>query len=184
MLFVHGPMLEQATYMRAKAEHCRMAIVLATSYADPNSDAVVASIVAVINSVRPDIRIVAECLNERHRLLFDSVHCDAIVFSMTISGNLLVQEAQDPGITQLVETITSNVQGTTLFTTEVSDKNAQSCYNELAKRLLDKDINLICVCRGNESLTSFVSLSPDVGDRAVYAAKQRYSWPELLSAAE
>ncbi len=183
VLFVHGPMLEQATYLRAKALECKMAIVLATSYADVNSDAVVASIVAVINSVEPDIHIVAECLNERHRLLFDSVHCDSIVFSMTISGNLLVQESQDPGVTQLVETITSNVRGTTLFSTKVSEKNSELSYNELAKKLLDEDINLMCVCRDNESLTSFVSLFPDVGDRAVYAAKQRHSWSELLTVA-
>ncbi len=181
VLFINGPMLEQATYLRAKAEHCRMAIVLATSYGDSNSDAVVASIVAVINSIEPDIHIVAECLNERHRLLFSSVNCDAIVFSMTISGNLLVQEAQDPGVTQLVDTITSNVRGTTLFTTEVDKNDGNMSYNDLAKQLLDRDINLICVCRREESFTSFVALFPDLGDRAIYAANRRYTWPELLA---
>jgi len=184
LLFVKGSVLEPETYERAKVSEARMAIVLATSYEDPNSDAVVASTVAVIEGLRPEIHVVAECLNDRHKMLFDSVRCDAIVLSMKLSGNLLAQEVHDPGVSQLVDTITSNVTGTTLFSTEIDQSESSTSYNELAKGLLDADINLICIGRGDESLTSFVSLYPEAGDRAIYAAQQRYSWPELLAAAK
>ena len=97
VLFVRGSVLDRATYLRACVEQASKAIVLATSYDDPGSDAVVASAVAVIDSIKPDIHIVAECINPSHRPLFDTVHCDSIVFSMGITGNLLAQEAQDPG---------------------------------------------------------------------------------------
>jgi voltage-gated potassium channel len=183
VLFVNGEVLERETYLRAQIKLAKMAIVLATSYEDSNSDAVVASAVSVINSLEPDIHIVAECLHDKHRMLFDSVHCDAIVFSMRISGNLLAQEVHDPGVSQLVDTITSNVHGTTLFSTEITEKDSEISYNEMAKRLLNNDINLICVSRNNQSLTSFVSISPDVGDRVIYAANRRHSWSELLGAA-
>ncbi len=179
VLFVRGPVLEEETYQRAKVQDAKMAIVLASSYSDLTSDAVVASIVSVIDRLKPEIHIVAECLNSRHRALFDSVRCDAIVFSMKISGNLLAQEAHDPGVSQLVDTITSNVQGTTLFSTEVDGQVPGPPYLQLAKGLLDVDVNLISVCRGNDSLTSFVSLVPQSGDRVIYAANQRYSWSEL-----
>jgi voltage-gated potassium channel len=181
LLFVKGPLLEPETYERAGVKNARMAIVLATAYEDPNSDAVVASAIAVIDSLVPEIHVVAECLNERHRMLFDSVRCDAIVFTMRISGNLLAQEAHDPGVSALVETITSNVRGTTLFSTEVGEDGTGTSYNELAKKLLDADINLICVNRGNESLTSFVTLYSEKGDCAIYAAQKRFSWSEMLS---
>ena len=180
VLFVQGPTLEESTYHRARIMEAKMAIVLATSYADSTSDAVVASIVSIINGFAPEIHIVAECLNDRHRMLFDSVHCDAIVFSMKISGNLLAQEVHDPGVSQLVDTITSNVLGTTLFSTEVSEQPKGLSYNQLAKNLLDENINMIAVSRGGESVTSFASLSPDVGDRVIYAAATRHSWTELL----
>jgi len=108
VLFVRGPILEEETYKRAKADKARLAIVLATSYADPNSDAVVASAVAVIERINPDLHTVAECINDSHRMLFASVHCDAIVCSSKISGNLLSQEAHDPGISRLIDTMTSN----------------------------------------------------------------------------
>ncbi len=183
VLFVNGPVLEQDTYRRAKVDEAKLAVVLATSYADSNSDAVVASAAAVIDSLKPEIHIVAECLNPKHRMLFDSVHCDAIVFSLSISGNLLVQEVHDPGVAQMMDVITSNLEGTTLFSTEVTEPTKEMSYNELAIRLLHKDINLVCVNRKDESLTSFVSLYPDSGDRAIYAASERLTWDDLLKAA-
>lgn len=187
LLFVRGSVLEQETYQRAKVSQAKMAIVLATSYEDSSSDAVVASAIAVIDSLHPEIHIVAECLNHRHKMLFDSVHCDAIVYSMMISGNLLAQEAHDPGVSQLVETITSNVKGTTLYSTQV-EENGEAAgssldYNDFAKRLLDRDVNLLCVNRGDDSLTSFLNLQPQAGDRIIYAADERRDWLALTSLA-
>ncbi len=183
VLFVNGPILERESFVRARLDEAKMVIVLATSYADPNSDAVVASSIAIIDSLNPNIYIVAECLNYKHKMLFDSVNCNGIVFSMKISGNLLAQEAHDPGVSQLVEVITSNVRGTTLYSTDVTEALSKTTYNEIAKNLLDKDINVLCVNREEESLTSFVSLLPQPDDRVIYAASERLPWPELLGLA-
>ena len=182
ILFVRGSVLDRATYLRACVDKASKAIVLATSYEDPGSDAVVASAVAVIDSIKPDIHIVAECINPSHRPLFDSVHCDSIVFSMGISGNLLAQEAQDPGIAQLIEVITSNSRGTTLFSTDVPD-DSDASYTQMAQELLERDINVLCVNRGQNSLTSWQDCRPESGDRLIYAAEERHSWPELQAMA-
>jgi voltage-gated potassium channel len=181
VLFVKGSVLEQETYERAALAKAKMAIVLATSYDDTTSDAVVASAVSVIGSMNPDIYVVAECVNPRHKQLFDSVHCNSVIFGMGITSNLLVQEAQDPGIAQLFEVITSNARGTTLFSTLVSDiaKSPQS-YNEIARDLLPSDINVLCVNRGPESITSLTGIKPEAGDRIIYAAANRLGWDELL----
>jgi voltage-gated potassium channel len=181
VLFVKGSVLEQETYERADLAKAKMAIVLATSYDDTTSDAIVASAVSVIDSINPDIYVVAECVNPRHKQLFDSVHCNSVIFSMGITSNLLVQEAQDPGIAQLFEVITSNARGTTLFSTLVSDTaNSPQSYNEIARDLLPRDINVLCVNRGRESLTSLTGVSPETGDRIIYAAANRLTWDELL----
>lgn len=184
LLFVRGPVLEPETYLRAKISDAKLAIVLATSYADSNSDAVVASAAAVIDNQNPNVYIVAECLNAKHRMLFDTVNCNAIVPSLTISGNLLVQEANDPGVSQMVNVITSNVRGATLFSTEVTQSDEQTTYKELAVTLLERDVNLICVNRRDESLISFRTLHPQIGDRAIYAGRQRFSWDDLLKTAK
>lgn len=176
--FVRGPVLEQETYKRACAAQAKMVIVLATSYSDSGSDAVVASAISVINSFGTHTHIVGECLNPNHRMLFDSVQCDAVVYSMQISGNLLAQEVHDPGMSQLIDTLTSNLKGTTLYSTLVTE-SGELDYQELAKRLLDLDINMVCVNRGDESLTSFRDVKPIKGDRIIYAGTKRLVWPEL-----
>ena len=51
------------------------------------------------------------------------MRCDAIVPGLRIAGNLLVQEIHDPGITQMVDVITSNQKGETLFSTAVGMAN-------------------------------------------------------------
>jgi voltage-gated potassium channel len=180
VLFVRGSVLEEETYRRARVDQARLAIVLATSYSSSTSDAVVASAVAVIDGLKPEIHIVAECLNPKHRMLFSSVRCDSIVSSLAISGNLLAQEMHDPGIAQMMDSITSNLRGTTLYSIEVSEPCDGLLFREMAVNLLRKDINLICVNRQQESFTSFGQLCPQPGDRAIYAAARRWTWPDLL----
>lgn len=95
----------------ARIDDCRMAIVLSPDYADRSSDAVVAAAVSVIDRIKPDIYIVAECGDAKHLPLFESCHCDSVVLGMSIAGNLLVQEVHDPGIAQLIDVLTSNRRG-------------------------------------------------------------------------
>lgn len=177
VVFVRGSSHDVDTYHRARAQQCRMAIVLSPDYSNANSDAIVAAAVSVIDRVNSNIHIVAECLHEKHRPLFDSCNCDAVVLGMTIAGNLLVQEVHDPGLAQLVEVVTSNRRGTTLFCVEVSE--AAVSYTELAKRLLDHAINVMAINRGTESLTVFTGVESKVGDRIVYSARDRLEWSAL-----
>ena len=102
----------------------------------------------------------------------------AIVSTMSITGNLLAQEAQDPGVSQMLDVFTSNTRGSTLFSTEVPSDDART-YQQLAVSLLERNINLICVNRADESLTAFTDLAMRTGDRIIYAASRRLSWSEL-----
>lgn len=177
VVFVRGSSHDVDTYRRARARHCRMAIVLSPDYGSSNSDAIVAAAVSVIDRVNSQIHIVAECLHEKHRPLFDSCNCDAVVLGMTIAGNLLVQEVHDPGLAQLVEVVSSNRRGTTLFCVDVRDGAVP--YTDLAKRLLDHAVNVMAVNRGTESLTVFADVESQVGDRLVYSARERLEWEAL-----
>ncbi|QDU97586.1 potassium channel protein [Lignipirellula cremea] len=177
--FVRGPVLDRRTYERAAIESAEMAIVLATSYEDPRSDAVVASASAVIDRLKPEIYLVAECLQTHHEMLFDTVHCDAIVNTLQISRNLLAQEVHDPGITQMVAQFTSNRTGPQLYTCEVPPAGSPLSYRELAIQLLQKDAHLICVNRGSLSYALFTDLQPAPGDRVAYSARQRFTWDQM-----
>lgn len=177
VVFVRGSSHDAETYARAGAADCRMAIVLSPNYSDRHSDAIVAAAVSVLDRANHDIHIVAECLDEKHRPLFDSCNCDAVVLGMSIAGNLLVQEVHDPGIAQMVEAMASNRRGTTLFSIEVAE--AGVAYTALGKGLLDQGINLVAVNRGRDCLTTFKGVESKPGDRLVYAAARKTEWPGL-----
>ncbi len=179
VIFVRGSSHDVETYERARAHDCRMAVVLSPDYANGHSDAIVAAAVSVIDRVKSDIYIVAECIEEKHRPLFDSCNCDAIVLGMHIAGNLLIQEVHDPGIAQLIEVLTSNRRGTTLFTIEVADPGVG--YVELATALLPRSVNILAVNRGSTTETLLDGLASERGDRLVYSAKQRLDWAQRRS---
>ena len=175
--FVHGSPIERETYEQANIQEAREAIVLCTAPDDPASDSVVASIISVIEHINPALYTVAECLSDKHRFLFESTQCDSIICSARIVNNLLVHESQDKGVIRFVDVITTHNVGETIFTLEVGETGQAgiSCL-DLAKKLLDSEINLLCVNRGKETHTDFKGLEIRNCDVLVYIAKQRTDW--------
>jgi voltage-gated potassium channel len=183
VLFVRGSPLEEETFQRASIEQARMAIVLA-SEDTATSDAVASSVVSVLDSIRPELQIVAECLDERHERLFRTVHCDGIVYGQVLTDHLLVQEVADPGISQMIDTITSNVRGDTLYSTEVTGSASGASYSDIAKALLDRDVNILSINRGDTTYTRFRDVHPEAGDRVIYLAQTRHTWSDLVALTE
>lgn len=183
VIFIRGSTLDGETYQRANIRSAELAIVLGHDYTDPDSDAVVAAAASVINGLKPEIHLVAECMDDRHLGLFDTVRCDAVVPGMTISGNLLVQESHDPGVARTVSMITTRRAGASFYSARVTAAGGARAgdYGTLAKQLLDHDIHLLAVNRGNTSHTSVRSLTPEAGDVVVYVAERRLRWAELLA---
>ncbi|MFK7742911.1 MAG: ion channel [Planctomycetota bacterium] len=179
VLFVRGSPHDADTYRQANVMDARMAIVLSRDYADASSDAVAAAAASVISNLKDDVHIVAECLDDKHRALFESVRCDAIVSGLSIASNLLAQEIHDPGISRMIEVFTSNRRGATLYSAMVGAALERG-YDEIAKRLLDQGVNLMAINRGEDSLTDMRGLKPQTGDCVVYASDRRYSWAELI----
>ena len=180
LFFVRGSPLEEENYKRAKIEHVKQAIILSTGYDDPNSDSVVASIVYIIEHLNPKTRVVAECLSEKHTVLFAGAKNVSLVHTLHLSNNLLVQEAQDPGVSLLTQAVTSNRINGTLASTRVEDSSAGSlAYLEAAKNLLDKEINLIGVIRDGSVHCNFGNLTLTLDDSLVYISSGRLTWESL-----
>ena len=92
-----------------------------------------------------------------------------------------MQEIHDPGITQMVDVITSNQKGETLFSTAVPKEGEGICYTTLAKGALDHRVNVLCINRDCDSHTTFCELTSREGDTIIYLAPSRKSWSELSS---
>lgn len=182
--FVRGSPLEQETFSRANIGQAKYAIVLSPGYDDQRSDSWVASITFVIEHMSPQTIVIAECLDPKHAVLFNTSTHVSRVYTVQVANNLLVQEAQDPGVTLLTQAITSNVVEIeeTLASTVVGTIPVGTLsYIEIAKRLLDHDINLVGVVRDNTIVVGLQGLKLEKYDALVYIAKTRQSWSSLLS---
>ena len=180
--FVRGAPLSEETYQRANAKEARQAIVLSTGYDDPNSDSVAASIVTILAHLNPKISIVAEVLDARHSLLFNGTKNASLVYTFRMSNNLLVQEAQDPGVSILTQAIVSNQVEGTLASTKVESALTPSLrYRDVATSLLKHDVNLVGVIRGEEVHLRFEDISLAQNDRLVYICPTRQDWETISS---
>ena len=178
--FVRGSPLEEETYHRANVRDARQALVLSTAYDDPNTDSVAASIVSILEHLNPEIKSVAECLNTDHALLFRGARNVSLVYTFRMSNNLIVQEAHDPGVNMLTQAITSNQIEGTLVSTRVEGGVEQSLpYIEVAKQLLDHEVNLVGVIRGETVHVRFDNLDLAENDRLVYISSTRHDWQAI-----
>ena len=179
---VRGAPLSEETYRRANAKEARQAIVLSTGYDDPNSDSVAASVVTILTHLNPDISIVAEVLDARHSLLFSGTRNASLVYTFRMSNNLLVQEAQDPGVSILTQAIVSNQVEGTLASTRVESAIEPSLgYRGVASSLLKRDVNLVGVIRGEKVHLRFENISPAQNDHLVYICPTRQDWETIRS---
>ena len=180
--FVRGSPLEEDTYSRANTARASQAIVLSPSYDDPRSDSLVASIAFVIEHMNPEMSIVAECLDSRHSVLFNLPKRVSLVYTTQVANNLLVQEAQDPGVHLLTQAITSNlIKGTLASTTVDGPPPASLSYNDAAKRLLDHEVNLVGLIRDGAVIVNFKGMQLAEGDSMVYISKSRQTWQAVHS---
>ena len=181
--FVRGGPLEEETYRRANAKEARQAIVLSTGYDDPNSDSVVASIASILEHLNPRISTVAEVLDAGHSLLFNGTKNTSLVHTFRMSNNLIVQEAQDPGVNIVTQAITSNrhVEGTLASTRVEAAIQPPPSYTDVAKRLLEHDVNVVGVIRDEDVHLRFENISLTENDRLVYICPRRHDWKTLGS---
>ena len=187
--FVKGSPIEEETFVQARCCDAIAAFVLATDYNDPSSDALTSTSVGVIEGMCPEVRTVAECLQRKHKSFFDKLNCDSVVCANEIGTNLMVQELQDHGVTEVFNVLTSNIktQGDTLFSATISECPDGCSYNKLAHSFVDGSGNLVSVKRFAENAlhTDFPKgLHMKEGDTVVFTAKDRYSAQELIHMAQ
>ena len=180
--FIRGSPLEQETFARAGIAEARQAIILSTSVDDLRTDSLVASVAFVMEHMNPQMSIVAECQDPKHAVLFNVSERVSLVYTTRVANNLLVQEAQDPGVTLLTETITSNVTEIeeTVVSTKLKARPAvDTPYTEAAKRLLDHGVNLVGVIRQGALIVGFEDMLLAEDDSLVYISKQRHTPTEI-----
>lgn len=180
--YVKGSPLEEETFQRANISQANQAIVLSSSYDDPRSDSLVASIAFLIEHLNPEVSLVVEAMDPKHNVLFNVSDRVSLVYTLQVANNLLVQEAQDPGVNLLTQAVTSNlteIEETLASATVTGDSSVTGNYTSIAKKLLDNGVVLVGVVRDGNIKIGFNDLEINKGDGLVYISKNRYEWQDF-----
>jgi voltage-gated potassium channel len=174
--FVRGNPARKVTLEQANIHEATHAIVLSQNPQDSRSDDLNLAVCLTIESLRPEVVSIAECVDPESIDVLRRTGCDSVVCVSRFSLSLLVQELLDPGVQEIVEELT-DVEGEQLFVQEIQEM-ASWKVEELQKWLAGEGALLIGVKWGESGeiqLNPAASTVLEAGDRAIFIGCTRPS---------
>lgn len=169
--FVRGEASKESTLRQANVENAERALVLALDAREPHSDNHTLAAVLVLEQLNKHVHTVAECIDPEHLGLLKRAGADSVVCLSELSTNLLIQEAVDPGVQEVVHEITSNTHGQQIYLLGVGEA---STFGELRDRLSQFGALVLGVRReGDSQLNPRDSLQVRSGDGVICLASER-----------
>ena len=154
--FVRGDATRKDVLVRASAAHASAAMVFAADPTDPRSDHHTALVILGLRRLSDSMKIGAELVDSDNHEQFKQVGCDAVIDFGHLGALLLVRGIQDVGVTEVVEDLLSNKDGSELFRVLVPDGFVGKTWRDLAIAMVDEDVAPIGLERGDARM-----LNPD-----------------------
>lgn len=152
--FVRGDPASEAVLERANIKGARAAIVVAdTSRMATASDDRTTLVTLTLKSVRPELRVTVEALDDRSEPHLRRAGADDIVISGEFNGFLLSSAAVAPGLSQVVRPLLS-LSGTELRRIDLPAELVGKTYGEVVAALRARDgFQAIAVIHEDRGLT-------------------------------
>lgn len=104
--FVRGHPARKETLDRARIAGAERAILLARDPADAASDDLTVATCLSVTHMRPDLHVVAECVEPGNREILERAGCQSIVCVMDLGPSILAQELHGPGLVDTLHELT------------------------------------------------------------------------------
>ena len=170
--FVKGPPMREATLDKANLKACRSVIIQADATAEGGSDNANLRTALTIENLYPEVFTCVECLDPENVIFFKRAGCDSVVCIASLSGQMVVQELQDPGVSAVVSELTSNKQGKQFYIAEISSGCAD--FAAAKARYSNDSTLLLGIRRADENiLLPALDFKLQPGDRAVLVGAKR-----------
>ena len=171
--FVKGDPSHEAILTKANIANCSSVIVQATPSDSEHSDNDNLRVVLMIETLNSDVYTIVECIDPQNEIFFRRANCDSVVCLAALSGQMLVQEMQDPGVASIVAELTSNERGKQFYLVDVNVQEYNN-YGELSTRYSDGTSLLLGIRRDHENYTlPSADFSLSAGDRGILIAANR-----------
>lgn len=172
--FVKGSPTREPILTKANLSGSR-AVIIQADPADPKgSDNANLRIALTVETISPKSFTCVECLDPENVIFFERANCDSVVCIASLSGQMVVQELQDPGVSAVVTELTSNKKGRQFYISEI--KAGQTNYQSVQAHFSGPASVLIGIRRQAENiLLPSPEFQIEPGDQAVLIAATRPS---------
>ena len=171
--FVKGNPSHDDVLKRANINHCSSVIIQALTETPEHSDNANLRVVLMIETINPDIYTVVECIDPKNEIFFRRANCDSVVCLAALSGQILVHEMQDPGVSSIIAELTSHECGKQFYLVSFDHKD-NKIYEDIKNLFLGKNSFTLGIRRKNENLLLPPPNTPLMSeDRAIVIADTR-----------
>ena len=178
--FVRGAILEEDSWQRANIERAYAALILAPRLEEHTADAITASTVSLIETLKPGIRTIAECAGVQHLAVFRSFRCDAVIPTNNIAAKVLAQEVRDRGLADAVRELLTEAQGSELYSEAIEIDGIN--FGELQSLLLKlkAEVILVGLLKNNQHMINPpLDLQIERTDRLILISNRRSDWEQI-----
>jgi voltage-gated potassium channel len=182
--FVQGDPAREETLQRANAAACRGVFVLPVTAGDPESDYKTYAIGSMVKLIERDagtpIKTVVEVVRRENVRMMQRANVDGVICADGLSGQLLVQEFMDPGVSVVVGQILTTLEGSQFYLHKTQLVGYQFRQVQLGIIKHPTDIQVVGVLRaGNAILNPPHDFVLEEGDEFVVLTNARWDFLQL-----
>lgn len=167
--FLRGHPARFDTLKRANVEHAHTAVVLAQNPGDAASDASTVSVCLSLLQIRPNLHVVAECVDPNNQELIERAGCTSIICVRDLSPRILAHEINDHGVSRVLRELTmQNKNAESIHVVQVPKELQCKTVRELRHWFEDKEETLLGLQNNDRmTLNPKGDLALAEGDKAV-----------------
>lgn len=185
--FVRGPLTRPETYLRAGVERARSASIFPAEGLHSDADATTVVQIGLMKRLAPGLRVVYLMADIRNESLFEGLDASRVVYDMLFQA--VVQEITDPGVSEAIESMLSNIRGANPKTVPAANAvgrtwgdlcGALHVRNVVTPASVSASIVPYALLRGTDADVSpayAAKIAPE--DRLVLLSNEDFDWPAV-----
>ena len=170
--FVKGRASRDSVLERANFKHARCLFILANRKDPEHSDHHNLALALTVKRMEKRVFTVVECVDPENVIFLKRAGCDSVVCTKSLSGQMMVQELQDPGVHRIIEELTSNQHGHQFYLSKIPKDLAS--LNDLKSHYQKMGVVFVGVQRDQTThYASDDSFDLKAGDQAITIGSER-----------
>ena len=170
--FIKGDPTREATLNQANITQAAACIIQADHNDPAGTDNTSLKICLTMETMAPEVFSVAECMDQENIAFLKKANCDSIVCISDLTGQMMVQELQDPGVGSVISELTSNTHGSQFYIIDIPQNAAT--YKDAVDRFAKQEILTLGIRRKEDNiLMPPADLKLEKDDKIVLIASRR-----------